>query len=155
MEIQKQSLMHSMPHSCPLLQIVICLLDKDAITWNESLVDKRCDFLLQLLERRQQVTKKLNWEFLVMVQCNLGRLGSNFWWRDWRRMVERNGVSHMPTKVWTSWATLIHQAMIDHIGNKEIPTNFQLFNSPNVPKSLIKKTERIVINGFFNFRLEF
>jgi hypothetical protein len=49
MEIQKQSLMHSMPHSCPLLQIVICLLDKDAITWKESLVDKRFDLLLQHL----------------------------------------------------------------------------------------------------------
>jgi hypothetical protein len=28
---------------------MICLFDKDAITWKESLVDKRCDLLLQHL----------------------------------------------------------------------------------------------------------
>jgi hypothetical protein len=84
-----------MPHSCPLLQTVICicLLDKDGITWKESLVDKRCDLLLQHPgeEATSNQETKLR-VFLVMVQCNLGsRLGSNFWWRDWRRMVERMG----------------------------------------------------------------
>jgi hypothetical protein len=54
-----------------------------------------------------------------MVQCNLGRLGSNFgggieggWLKEW--------ASHMPTKVWTSWAIVIDQAVIDHIANKKI-----------------------------------
>jgi hypothetical protein len=41
--------MHFVPHSCPLLQTMICLFDKDAITWKEPLVDKRCDSLLQHL----------------------------------------------------------------------------------------------------------
>jgi hypothetical protein len=79
---------------------VICLLNKDAITWKESLLDKGCDLLLQHPgeETTSNQETKLG-VFLVMVQCNLvvgwapifsGGIEGG-WLKEW--------ASHMPTKV--------------------------------------------------------